>query len=140
MIKVALLPPKILVVFSFHTYLFWKKETSICHLMTSGKFLLLKKLKILFSYQQGYHVPPNTPVTPSPGQAAPQQQNAQDNGNQQQEVADDMDDLDEEFRQRDWLDYLYTFSRFMVLLGIVYFYSNLTRFLMVAAFFVVVYA
>lgn len=90
-------------------------------------------------YQQGYQVPPNTPVSPEQAQPGPQQQNAQENGNQQQEVGDDMDDLDEEFRQRDWLDYLYTFSRFMVLLGIVYFYSNLTRFLMVAAFFLVVY-
>lgn len=92
-------------------------------------------------YQQGvYPVPPNTPVTPPVGQAAPQQQNGQENGNQAQENVEEMEDLDEEFRQRDWLDYLYTFSRFMVLLGIVYFYSNITRFLMVAAFFLVVYA
>jgi hypothetical protein len=94
-----------------------------------------------FSYQQGvYPVPPNTPVTPPVGQAAPQQQNGQENVNQAQENVEEMEDLDEEFRQRDWLDYLYTFSRFMVLLGIVYFYSNITRFLMVAAFFLVVYA
>ncbi|XP_060584191.1 homocysteine-responsive endoplasmic reticulum-resident ubiquitin-like domain member 2 protein, partial [Ruditapes philippinarum] len=92
-------------------------------------------------YQQGvYPVPPNTPVTPPVGQAAPQQQNGQENVNQAQENVEEMEDLDEEFRQRDWLDYLYTFSRFMVLLGIVYFYSNITRFLMVAAFFLVVYA
>lgn len=89
-------------------------------------------------YQQaGYQVPPNTPVTP---QAGAQPHNAADNGNQQDNAAEEAEDLDEEFRQRDWLDYLYTFSRFMVLLGIVYFYSSMTRFLMVAAFFLVVYA
>lgn len=90
-------------------------------------------------YQQaGYQVPPNTPVTPQSGTPP---QNAPENGNQQQDnAAEDIDDLDEEFRQRDWLDYLYMFSRLMVLLGIVYFYSNMTRFLMVAAFFFVVYA
>lgn len=50
-----------------------------------------------------------------------------------------VEDDDDEFGQRDWLDYLYTFSRFMILVTIVYFYSNFTRFLMVFAFFVVVY-
>ena len=49
------------------------------------------------------------------------------------------DDDDEEFGQRDWLDYLHTFARVMVLVSIVYFYSNFTRFLFVLAFFVVVY-
>lgn len=49
------------------------------------------------------------------------------------------DDDDDEFGQRDWLDYVYTFSRFMVLISIVYFYSNFTRFLAVAAFFFFVY-
>lgn len=50
-----------------------------------------------------------------------------------------VEDDDDEFGHRDWLDYLYTFSRFMILVTIVYFYSNFTRFLMVFAFFVVVY-
>lgn len=39
----------------------------------------------------------------------------------------------------DWLDYVYSFSRFMVLISIVYFYSNFTRFAIVALFFFIVY-
>ncbi|XP_052063584.1 homocysteine-responsive endoplasmic reticulum-resident ubiquitin-like domain member 2 protein [Mytilus californianus] len=48
-------------------------------------------------------------------------------------------DNDDEFGQHDWLDYIYTFSRFMVLISIVYFYSNFTRFAVVALFFFIVY-
>lgn len=48
-------------------------------------------------------------------------------------------DNDDEFGQHDWLDYVYTFSRFMVLISIVYFYSNFTRFAIVALFFFIVY-
>ncbi len=49
-----------------------------------------------------------------------------------------MDD-DEEEENRDWLDWVYTFSRFAVLVSIVYFYSTLSRFIMVFGFFVMVY-
>lgn len=45
------------------------------------------------------------------------------------------DDDDDEFGQRDWLDYVYIFSRFMVLISIVYFYFNFIRFLVVVVFF-----
>ena len=40
--------------------------------------------------------------------------------------------MDEEDRaHRDWLDYLYTFTRFLVMISIVYFNSSLSRFLLV---------
>lgn len=91
-------------------------------------------------YQQGiYPTPPNTPATPATDQ--PVNQNV---GNDQPDAAmnavggADMDE-EEEFGQRDWLDYIYTFCRFMVLMGIVYFYSNFTRFFLVFAFFFIVY-
>jgi len=50
-----------------------------------------------------------------------------------------MDDDDDEFGQRDWLDYIHTFARVMVLVSIVYFYSSFNRFLFVFLFFVLVY-
>ncbi|KAL4234452.1 Homocysteine-responsive endoplasmic reticulum-resident ubiquitin-like domain member 1 protein [Mactra antiquata] len=92
-------------------------------------------------YQQGgYQIPNVSSTTPEHQQQQQQQQGGDvlENRNNDNIVNDD--DADEEFRQRDWLDYLYTFSRFMVLLGIVYYYSSLSRFLMVAAFFIIVYA
>ena len=49
------------------------------------------------------------------------------------------DDDDEENPNRDWLDWLYTLSRFGVLLAIVYFYSTFSRFLLVFTFFTMVY-
>ncbi|XP_064610399.1 homocysteine-responsive endoplasmic reticulum-resident ubiquitin-like domain member 2 protein [Liolophura sinensis] len=49
------------------------------------------------------------------------------------------DDDEDEFGQRDWLDWVYTFSRFGVLLSIVYFYSTMSRFIVVFLFFFVVY-
>ncbi|XP_052816205.1 homocysteine-responsive endoplasmic reticulum-resident ubiquitin-like domain member 2 protein [Mya arenaria] len=86
-------------------------------------------------YQQaGYPTPPPTPSL----QAAPQQYPAQEN-QAEGDAAFGGDMEDEEFQNRDWLDYLYMFSRFMVLIGIVYFYSNFTRFLMVAVFFLAMY-
>lgn len=48
-------------------------------------------------------------------------------------------DEDEDEGNRDWLDWLYTLSRFAVLLSIVYFYSTLGRFMMVFGLFVFVY-
>ncbi|ELU08006.1 hypothetical protein CAPTEDRAFT_219618 [Capitella teleta] len=42
-----------------------------------------------------------------------------------------IDDEDENVN-RDWLDWVYTLSRFSVLLSIVYFYSSLSRFIMVS--------
>ena len=49
------------------------------------------------------------------------------------------DDDDDENINRDWLDWLYTLSRFGVLLAIVYFYSTFSRFLMVLGLFMFIY-
>lgn len=43
-------------------------------------------------------------------------------------VVEDEDDV-----ERDWLDWVYTASRFAVFLSIVYFYSSLSRFILVMA-------
>lgn len=47
--------------------------------------------------------------------------------------------LNEEDFNRDWLDWVYTFSRAAVLLSIVYFYSSLSRFIMVMGAMLLVY-
>ena len=87
-----------------------------------------------------YQVAPGaTPLSQTPaGQAQAPPQNAAANNGDQDANDDFMDD--EEFGQRDWLDYLYTFSRFMVLIGIVYFYSSIYRFFAVGGVFLLIYA
>ncbi|XP_052044752.1 homocysteine-responsive endoplasmic reticulum-resident ubiquitin-like domain member 2 protein isoform X2 [Apodemus sylvaticus] len=47
--------------------------------------------------------------------------------------------LNEEDLNRDWLDWVYTFSRAAVLLSIVYFYSSFSRFIMVMGAMLLVY-
>ncbi|XP_040043707.1 homocysteine-responsive endoplasmic reticulum-resident ubiquitin-like domain member 2 protein isoform X2 [Gasterosteus aculeatus] len=47
--------------------------------------------------------------------------------------------MNEEEQHRDWLDWVYTFSRAGVLLSIVYFYSSFSRFVMVMMAMVVLY-
>lgn len=42
-----------------------------------------------------------------------------------------MDDGDDNGGHRDWLDWLYTVTRFLVIISIVYFNSSLSRFLVV---------
>lgn len=49
-------------------------------------------------------------------------------------VMEDEDDVD-----RDWLDWVYTASRFAVFLSIVYFYSNLSRFILVMSSLLLMY-
>lgn len=49
-----------------------------------------------------------------------------------------MDD-DEDAANNDWLDWVYTFCRFSVLLSVIYFYSTIGRFIMVFGFFVLMY-
>lgn len=110
----------------------------------------------LCSYQQGsVPSPPPSPFTadvPVPGAAANQNevnpvranQRAAGAGNQPirmnaQGGAVVDDDEDEEGGNRDWLDCIYTMSRFAVLLSIVYFYSTFSRFLMVFSLSVLVY-
>ncbi|KAI5623953.1 homocysteine-responsive endoplasmic reticulum-resident ubiquitin-like domain member 1 protein isoform X1, partial [Silurus asotus] len=46
---------------------------------------------------------------------------------------------DEEDVERDWLDWVYTASRFAVFLSIVYFYSNLSRFILVMSSLILMY-
>ena len=105
------------------------------------------------SYQHGYQ--PNvypaantTPVEPAANQneanAARPNQRAAGAGNQAivmnaqgGAVVDDEEDA--EGGNRDWLDWMYTVSRFMVLLSIVYFYSSFSRFIMVLSLSVIVY-
>jgi len=102
-------------------------------------------------YQTPMPTPPATPnsmsqlqpaVPPQPEAAQPDmarqadqpiRMNAQGGGM----VLDDEDG--EEGRRRDWLDWLYTFSRFSVLLSIVYFYSTPSRFILVVTFFLFFY-
>ena len=105
-----------------------------------------------FRYQGGYpatpasqeipetdtNVPPpaeenvqlNRPVNQRPVADGPIRMNAQGGP-----VMDD----DEDEANRDWLDWVYTLCRFMVLISIVYFYSTLGRFVLVFGFFFVVY-
>lgn len=47
--------------------------------------------------------------------------------------------LNEEELNRDWLDWVYTFSRAAILLSIVYFYSSFSRFIMVVMAMLVLY-
>ncbi|KAL3858899.1 hypothetical protein ACJMK2_009148 [Sinanodonta woodiana] len=95
-------------------------------------------------YQAGWQqqqTPPITPATPGQPVNLNQDERVAANENVRMDagagaaVADD----DDEFGQRDWLDYIYTFSRLLVLIGIVYFYSTPSRFLMVIVCFFVVY-
>lgn len=47
--------------------------------------------------------------------------------------------LNEDELNRDWLDWVYTFSRAAILLSIVYFYSSFSRFVMVMTAMLVLY-
>ena len=47
--------------------------------------------------------------------------------------------MNEEDFNRDWLDWMYTFSRAAILLSIVYFYSSFSRFVMVMGAMLLVY-
>lgn len=99
-----------------------------------------------YSYRPGPYQHMAGTVTPEPENEVPQDNNQEppaarpENANPVMNAQGGVDeDEDDEFGQRDWLDYVYTFSRFLVLISIVYFYSNFTRFLAVAAFFFFVY-
>jgi len=49
------------------------------------------------------------------------------------------DDDDDEMRNRDWLDWVYTFTRFLLLLCILYFYSSFDRFIATMSLVVIIY-
>ncbi|XP_036049713.1 homocysteine-responsive endoplasmic reticulum-resident ubiquitin-like domain member 2 protein [Onychomys torridus] len=79
-----------------------------------------------------------------PGEEPPPAPNlvAQDNGPMNENVqmnAQGGPVLNEEDFHRDWLDWVYTFSRAAVLLSIVYFYSSFSRFIMVMGAMLLVY-
>lgn len=50
-----------------------------------------------------------------------------------------MEDDDEEGEPRDWLHHAYFFMRFLMFMAILFFYSNLTRFVVVFSGFFVIY-
>lgn len=101
--------------------------------------------------QQGSYpaqLPPGT-ATPNVALADATHPNAANQAANQQAAAEQpvrmnaqggpvMDD-DEDVANNDWLDWVYTFCRFSVLLSIIYFYSTLGRFVMVFGFFVLMY-
>ncbi|XP_055457398.1 homocysteine-responsive endoplasmic reticulum-resident ubiquitin-like domain member 2 protein [Psammomys obesus] len=79
-----------------------------------------------------------------PGEEPPPAPNlvAQENGPMNENVqmnAQGGPILNEEDFNRDWLDWVYTFSRAAVLLSIVYFYSSFSRFIMVMGAMLLVY-
>ncbi|XP_052610998.1 homocysteine-responsive endoplasmic reticulum-resident ubiquitin-like domain member 2 protein [Peromyscus californicus insignis] len=79
-----------------------------------------------------------------PGEEPPPAPNlvAQDNGPMNENVQMNAQGgavLNEEDFNRDWLDWVYTFSRAAVLLSIVYFYSSFSRFIMVMGAMLLVY-
>ena len=49
------------------------------------------------------------------------------------------DDDEDEMRNRDWLDWVYTFIRFLLLLCILYFYSSFDRFVATMSLVIVIY-
>lgn len=86
--------------------------------------------------------------TPGIGQT-PAQSNQHDPQSQQPQVARVNQDvqmnaqggeiLNEEELNRDWLDWVYTISRAVILLSVVYFYSSFSRFVMVMIAMLVLY-
>ena len=87
-------------------------------------------------------IPPQQQQQPQPQQPQPQQpqpqpaqqpnQNMQMNAGPGGAMMADDEDGNENPRNRDWLDWLYMSMRALMLLSIVYFYSNTSRFLMVS--------
>ncbi|XP_066546958.1 homocysteine-responsive endoplasmic reticulum-resident ubiquitin-like domain member 2 protein isoform X2 [Amia ocellicauda] len=88
------------------------------------------------SVSQSAEAPPQNepPVVPNPAvpEDRPANQNIQMNA--QGGAVINEDDLN-----RDWLDWIYTFSRAAILLSIVYFYSSFSRFVMVMGAMLLVY-
>ncbi len=82
--------------------------------------------------------PPSTPANqPDPLSQRPQ---ADRRGNPEVQMnAQGGEILNEDELNRDWLDWVYTFSRAAVLLSVVYFYSSFGRFVMVMMAMLVLY-
>lgn len=87
------------------------------------------------------HIRPD-PTSPLSNQANSENQRPQADHHANPEVhmnAQGGEVLNEEDLNRDWLDWVYTFSRAAILLSIVYFYSSFSRFVMVLLAMVVLY-
>ena len=89
---------------------------------------------------------PSPPQQPAPqadnaeNQAAPPQaNNAQAPQRMNVGGGQAMDDDNEDGVRRDWLDWTFTLCRFGILLSIVYFYSSVNRFLVVAGAMFIMY-
>lgn len=97
----------------------------------------------------------STPGSPLPSTGAPQMHPIVNNGANQNIVAQQrpanedvrmnaqggplLDDDDDEFRNRDWLDWFYILSRGLALFSIVYFYSSPGRFMIVIGLAILAY-
>ncbi|XP_032390722.1 homocysteine-responsive endoplasmic reticulum-resident ubiquitin-like domain member 2 protein isoform X1 [Etheostoma spectabile] len=91
------------------------------------------------SYQ---HLRPDQPSSHSnqPEPLTQRPQVARGRGNQEVQMnAQGGEIMNEEELNRDWLDWVYTFSRAAILLSIVYFYSSFSRFVMVMMAMLVLY-
>lgn len=94
----------------------------------------------MYQYQTPMDSAPQPPHEAPPAAErppAPQRQDNQVRMNAQGGAM--MDDDEEENMNRDWLDWVYTLSRFSVLLSIVFYYSSFPRFVMVLFFGVLIY-
>jgi len=111
------------------------------------EFLFSPKVKVSLSLSSqllaasSQHVRPDQSSTPS-NQPDPlsQRPQADRRGNPEVQMnAQGGEILNEEELNRDWLDWVYTFSRAAILLSIVYFYSSFSRFVMVMMAMLVLY-
>lgn len=81
----------------------------------------------------------NLPVNQNPAQDGPFINPGEANQNMRMNAQGGPVMEDEEAIERDWLDWLYSAARFCVLLMIVYFNSNLSRFLLVMSTLLLMY-
>lgn len=75
---------------------------------------------------------------PQPAANAAPANNAPPNQNMRMNAQGGMEE-DDEVEQRDWLDYIYVFFRFLVFVSVIYFYSSASRFLTVSLGFLTFY-
>ncbi|KAK7114907.1 homocysteine-responsive endoplasmic reticulum-resident ubiquitin-like domain member 2 protein [Littorina saxatilis] len=93
----------------------------------------------------GYQMPaapeqanPAQAPAPQPAANAAPANNAPPNQNMRMNAQGGMEE-DDEVEQRDWLDYIYVFFRFLVFVSVIYFYSSASRFLTVSLGFLTFY-
>ncbi|XP_046563775.1 LOW QUALITY PROTEIN: homocysteine-responsive endoplasmic reticulum-resident ubiquitin-like domain member 2 protein [Haliotis rubra] len=124
---------------------------STCPNTCNSEYLSQVLTQYMQYYNNAYHqTPPATPATAAAAEGRPANQNqpnnapaapAQANPNMRMNAQGGMveDEDEEDVEHRDWLDYIYSYSRFLVLLSIVYFYSTFSRFVAVFIGFVIIY-